>query len=103
MPPTIGASAAYGSCIRPIENAENTASLGQPLHHGEEGRRVVGGAVGDAHAQLDQRRRVDQPVADQLVDEHQMAGVEHLELRLDPKARTCSAMARNIAGVFVIT
>ena len=42
---------------------------------------VVRRAVRDAGAELDHRRVVDQAVADQLVHEHEMAGVEHLELR----------------------
>ena len=43
-------------------------------------RRVVGRAVGDAHAELDHHRVVEQAVADQLLDQHEVAGVEHLEL-----------------------
>ena len=65
--PTSAASATNGSCMRPIENAEKTAPGGQPRDHREQRREVVGRAVGDAHAELDQRRVVDQPVADQLV------------------------------------
>src|SRR5579884_1252385 len=55
----------------------------QAVDHREQRRQIVGGAVRDPRAELDERRVVDQPVADQLVHEHEMAGVEHLELRPD--------------------
>src|SRR3954470_18103800 len=38
----------------------------------EQRRRVVRRAVADAHAELDERRVVDEPVADELVDHHEV-------------------------------
>ena len=52
----------------------------QPVHEREQRRGVVRRAVGDAHAELDEDRVVDQAVADHLVDHHEVAGVEDLEL-----------------------
>src|SRR5262249_36798494 len=50
----------------------------------EERPGIVRGAVGDAHAELDQNRVLDQALGDHLLDEHELPGVEDLELRSDP-------------------
>ena len=55
-------------------------SGGSGVDHRHERVGIVGRAVGDAHAQLDHDRVVEQPVADQLLDHHEVAGVEHLQL-----------------------
>ena len=66
--------------MRLIEKAENTAPGGSWLTRARKRAGVVGSAVGDAHAQLDHHRVVEQPVADQLLHLHQVPGVEDLEL-----------------------
>src|SRR5690242_11464646 len=48
--------------------------------HREQRAGVVGGAIGDTGAELDQRWRVDQAVGDHLLHHHQVARVEDLEL-----------------------
>ena len=63
---------------------------------------IVRGAVGDAHAELDQRRIVDQPLADQLVHEDELPGVEHLQLRTHAELLHPRAMARSIPGVLTM-
>ena len=67
------------------------AVLGQRVDHREQMADVGRNAVGDAHAQLDQRRRGEQAFLDHLLDEPQIAGVEHLELRLDLEIRAIAA------------
>src|SRR3954447_20602545 len=54
--------------------------LRQPADERQQRRRVVRGPVRDAHAELDQRRVVDQSLTDQVGDHHEVAGVEDLEL-----------------------
>ena len=56
-------------------------SRGQPVDHRHQRRDVAGRAVGDARAELDQDRVVDQAVADELLDHHEVPRVEDLELR----------------------
>ena len=80
LPPASTAMATNGSSMRPMEKAENTAPGGS-LCTSASSVGVVRRAVGDAQAELDQRRVVDQPVAQELLDEDQVPGVEDLELR----------------------
>src|SRR4029079_4453876 len=57
------------------------AIVREVVDHRHERVRVVRSTVRDAHAQLDHHRVVEQPVADQLFHLHEVARVEHLELR----------------------
>ena len=64
--------------------------VGQLVDHRREQRRVGGCAVRDVHAELEHRRRVDQPLLDQLAAEPQVAGVE--DLHLDAHAELLDAL-----------
>src|SRR5437773_6156541 len=48
--------------------------------HAQERERVIRRPVRDAHAELDERRLVDEALLDQLLDHDQVPGVEHLKL-----------------------
>ena len=49
------------------------------MDHRHRGKRIIWRAIGDAHAQLDHHRIIEQPIPDQLLHEHQMPGIEHFE------------------------
>src|SRR5882757_2101962 len=58
---------------------------GQQVHHRLQQLGLGWGTVRDTHAQLEQRRRVDQPLGDHLLGEPQVAGIEDLQLRFHPE------------------
>src|SRR5579862_8751231 len=58
---------------------------GQVVHHGEQVPHVRRDPVGDAGAQLDHGRGGHETFLDHLLDERQVAGVEHLQLHFNPQ------------------
>jgi len=64
---------------------------GRELTHGQQMADVRRNAPGDAHAQLDEGRRIEQPLLDHLLDEPQVAGVEHLQSGFTPRSRAIAA------------
>ena len=67
--------------LHPADGEGREHAVGRELVHEREQRpRVVGRAVGDAHAQLEQRGLVDEPLGQQLLREHEVARVEDLDL-----------------------
>ena len=76
--------------------------LGQLLHHRGEQRRVGRGAVRDVHAELEQRRRVDQALLDELSAEPEVAGVEDLHLAAHAELLDAlGALAQHVGGADV--
>src|SRR5882762_1671068 len=61
------------------------AILGQRIDHRQQVTHVGRYAPRDAHAQLNQRGRREQPLFDHLLHEPQVAGIEYFELRLHPQ------------------
>ena len=66
--------------MRLIANELQTLSVGKRVDHRDQVPGVGRRAVGNAHAQLDQRRCVEQPLLDHLLHEPEVAGIEHFEL-----------------------
>jgi hypothetical protein len=68
--------------LSPTDGERGEDAVGRELvHESEQRARVVRSSVGDAHAELQHRRLVDEPLLDELLREHEVPGVEDLDLR----------------------
>ena len=85
--PHVGADHWRKCRVRQLEAADGEHRVHrtgrQVVDHCLQRGHVVWRAVGDAHAELHHARVVDQAFLDDLVEQDQVTGVEHLDLGLD--------------------
>ena len=103
LPPASAAIARNGSCRRPIEKADQIAPDGSWSTIAVSVGMSLGAPYGMPVQSWISAGLVDQAVTDQLLDHHEMAGVEDLELGPHAERLHAARHRSSMAGVFVMT
>jgi hypothetical protein len=74
------------------------AILGQGIDHGQQVSHVGRNAIGDAHAQLNERWGAEEAFLDHLLDEPQIAGIEDFQFRLDAEVLADAGALPQVIG-----